>query len=164
MFFATYVGCVLFGLMLTSLATSGVLMRYLVEEPLEIEEMLNISYTKSSPVALVPIVSCAAVGCDSNCMEKIVVWKNVGPRVIPMDHKLRVTVSLTLPESEYSKNLGMFQVRVDFHSIKGETLASSSHPCMLKFRSEPICLLPTFFKVAPLITGYTSEADFESED
>ncbi|GMI93512.1 SEIPIN2 [Hibiscus trionum] len=157
MFCATYVGCVLFGIMFTSLATSGVLMRYLVEDPLEMKEMLNFDYTKSSPVAFVPIVSCAAFSCGSKCMEKIDVLKNVGPRVIPLDHKLKVTVSLTMPESEYNKNLGMFQVRVDFLSINGETLASSSHPCMLKFISEPIRLLLTFFKVAPLITGYTSE-------
>ncbi|KAL4291775.1 hypothetical protein GQ457_14G008920 [Hibiscus cannabinus] len=157
MFWATYVGCVLFGLMFTSLATGGVLMRYLVEEPLEVKEMLNFDYTKTSPVAFVPIVSCAAVGCGAKCMEKIDVGKNVGPRVIPLDHKLKVTVSLTLPESEYNKNLGMFQVRVDFLSINGETLASSSNPCMLKFISEPIRLLLTFFKVAPLLTGYTSE-------
>ncbi|KAE8719879.1 NOD26-like intrinsic protein 1,2 isoform 1 [Hibiscus syriacus] len=135
-----------------------VLMRYLVEKPLEIKEMLNFDCTKTSPVAFVPIVSCAAIGCDSKCREKIDVWKNVGPRVISMDHKLKVTVSLTLPESEYNKKLGMFQVRVDFLSVNGETLASASHPCMLKFRSEPICLLLTFFKVAPLITSYTSEA------
>ncbi|KAE8719881.1 NOD26-like intrinsic protein 1,2 isoform 1 [Hibiscus syriacus] len=139
-------------------AIGEVLMRYLVEKPLEIKEMLNFDCTKTSPVAFVPIVSCAAIGCDSKCREKIDVWKNVGPRVISMDHKLKVTVSLTLPESEYNKKLGMFQVRVDFLSVNGETLASASHPCMLKFRSEPICLLLTFFKVAPLITSYTSEA------
>ena len=89
---------------------SGVLMRYLVEEPLEIKENLNFDYTNSSPVAFVPIVSCAAVGCGVKCMEKIDIGKNVGSRVIPPDHKWQVTVSLTLPESEYNRNLGMFQV------------------------------------------------------
>ncbi|XWS18554.1 hypothetical protein CRYUN_Cryun32bG0055300 [Craigia yunnanensis] len=158
MLWATYVGFVLCGLLFTSLVISGVLMRCLVEEPLEIKEMLNFDYTKSSPVAFVPIVSCAAVGCGVKCMEKIDAGKNVGSRVIPPDHKLQVTVSLTLPESEYNRNLGMFQVRVDFLSVNGETLASSSHPCMLKFKSESIRLLLTFFKVAPLVTGYVSEA------
>ncbi|XVF27428.1 hypothetical protein REPUB_Repub14bG0105800 [Reevesia pubescens] len=157
MLWAAYVGCVLCGLLFTSLVISGVLMRYLVEEPLEIKETLNFDYTKTSPVAFVPIVSCAAVGCGVKCMEKIDVGKNVGSRVIPPDHKLQVAVSLTLPESEYNRNLGMFQVRVDFLSVNGETLASSSHPCMLKFKSEPIRLLLTFFKVAPLLAGYVSE-------
>ncbi|KAG4178302.1 hypothetical protein ERO13_A10G033300v2 [Gossypium hirsutum] len=149
--------CALCGLLFTSLATSGILMRYLVDEPLEIKEMLNFDYSKSSPVAYVPIVSCAAIGCGAKCMEKINVGNNVGSRVIPMDHKLKVTVSLTLPESEYNRYLGMFQVRVDFLSVNGETLASSSRHCMLKFRSEPIRFLLTVFKIVPLITGYSSE-------
>ncbi|KAB2060690.1 hypothetical protein ES319_A10G035600v1 [Gossypium barbadense] len=143
-FWATYVGCALCGLLFTSLATSGILMRYLVDEPLEIKEMLNFDYSKSSPVAYVPIVSCAAIGCGAKCMEKINVGNNV-------------TVSLTLPESEYNRYLGMFQVRVDFLSVNGETLASSSRHCMLKFRSEPIRFLLTVFKIVPLITGYSSE-------
>ncbi|GMI85944.1 SEIPIN2 [Hibiscus trionum] len=149
---AIYVGCVLCGLLLTSILISGVLMSYLVEEPLEIKEMLNFDYSKSSPVAFVPIVS-----CDAKCSEKIEIGKNVGSRVIPLDHKLRLTVSLTLPESNYNRKLGMFQVRVDFLSVNGDTLSSSSHPCMLKFRSEPIRLLLTFFKLAPIVTGYLSE-------
>ncbi|KAE8715016.1 NOD26-like intrinsic protein 1,2 isoform 1 [Hibiscus syriacus] len=154
---AIYVGCVLCGLLLTSILISGVLMRYLVEEPLEIKEMLNFDYTKTSPVVHVPIVSCDAVGCGAKCTEKIVIGKNVGSRAIPRDHKLQLTVSLTLPESTYNRRLGMFQVRVDFLSVNGDTLASSSNPCMLKFRSEPIHLLLTFFKLAPLVTGYMSE-------
>ncbi|XVE51515.1 hypothetical protein DITRI_Ditri02bG0048300 [Diplodiscus trichospermus] len=157
MFWATYVGCVLCGLLFTSLVISGVFMRYLVDKPLEIKQPLNFDYTKSSPVAFVPIVSCAGVSCGVKCMEKIDVGKNVGSRVIPRDHKLQVSVSLSLPESEYNRNLGMFQVRVDFLSINGETLSTSSHPCMLKFKSEPIRLLLTFFKVASLVTGYASE-------
>ncbi|KAB2007542.1 hypothetical protein ERO13_D10G034000v2 [Gossypium hirsutum] len=156
-FWATYVGCALCGLLFTSLATSGILMRYLVDEPLAIKEMLNFDYSKSSPVAYVPIVSCAAIGCGAKCMEKINVGNNVGSRVIPLDHKLKVTVSLTLPESEYNRYLGMFQVRVDFLSVNGETLASSSRHCMLKFKSELIRFLLTVFKIAPLITGYSSE-------
>ncbi|KAK8675623.1 hypothetical protein V6N13_033688 [Hibiscus sabdariffa] len=154
---AIYVGCVLCGLLLASILISGVLMSCLVEEPLEIKETLNFDYTKSSPVAFVPIVSCDAVGCGAKCTEKIGIGKNVGSRVIPLDHKLQLTVSLTLPESNYNRKLGMFQVRVDFVSVNGDTLASSSHPCMLTFRSEPIRLLLTFFKLAPIVTGYLSE-------
>lgn len=56
-----------------------------------------------------------------------------------------------------SSSFLFLKVRVDFLSINGETLATSSHPCMLKFKSEPIRFLLTFFKVAPLITGYVSE-------
>ncbi|GKU92417.1 hypothetical protein SLEP1_g6149 [Rubroshorea leprosula] len=158
LFWAAYVCCVLCGLLISSLVISGFLMRSLVEEPIEIKEMLNFDYTKNSPVAFVPISSCAGVHCDSNCMEKIEVWNNVGLRVIPPDHKLQVTVSLTLPESEYNRNLGIFQVRVDFLSDNGKILASSWHPCMLKFKSEPIRYLLTFLQVAPILSGYISES------
>lgn len=50
------------------------------------------------------------------------------------------------------------KVRVDFLSVNGETLASSSRYCMLKFESEPIRFLLTVFKIAPIITGYSPEA------
>ena len=50
------------------------------------------------------------------------------------------------------------QVRVDFLSENGKSLASLSRPCMLEFRSEPIRLLLTFFKIIPLVAGYVSES------
>ncbi|KAG8490102.1 hypothetical protein CXB51_015517 [Gossypium anomalum] len=99
-----YLGFVLCGLLFTSLVISWILMGYLVEKPLEIKETLNFDYTKGSPVAYVPIISCAAVGCG-------------------------VTVSLTLPESDYNRNLGIL----------------------------PIRLLLTLFKAVPLVTGIISE-------
>ncbi|TYI78869.1 hypothetical protein E1A91_D06G244600v1 [Gossypium mustelinum] len=49
------------------------------------------------------------------------------------------------------------KVRTDFISIKGETLDSSSHPCMMRFKSLPIRLLLTLFKAVPLVTGFISE-------
>nr|KJB68348.1 hypothetical protein B456_010G240300 [Gossypium raimondii] len=147
-----YLGFVLCGLLFTSLVISWILMGYLVEKPLEIKETLNFDYTNGSPVAYVPIISCAAVGCGVRCMGK-----NLGSGIIPPFHDLQVTVSLTLPESDYNRNLGMFQVRTDFISIKGETLDSSSHPCMMRFKSLPIRLLLTLFKAVPLVTGFISE-------
>ncbi|PPS01626.1 hypothetical protein GOBAR_AA19051 [Gossypium barbadense] len=158
-----------------------ILMRYLVEKPLEIKETLNFDYTKGSPVAYVPIISCAAVGCGVRCTgKKMDLGKNLGSPIIPPFHDLQVTVSLTLPESDYNRNLGMFQrvlgrsydhthvkicienecsmrVRTDFISIKGETLDSSSHSCMMRFKSLPIRLLLTLVKAVPLVTGFISE-------
>ncbi|KAF2302944.1 hypothetical protein GH714_011691 [Hevea brasiliensis] len=49
-------------------------------------------------------------------------------------------------------------VRVDFLSGDGKTLSSKRQLCMLKFRSEPIRFLLTFFKLAPLVTGYMLES------
>lgn len=49
------------------------------------------------------------------------------------------------------------KVRVDLLGGGGQVLASGRRPCMLQFKSQPIRLLLTFLKVAPLLTGYASE-------
>ena len=51
----------------------------------------------------------------------------------------------------------VLKVRVEFLSGNGETLSSSRHPTMLKFKSEPVRHLLTLFKVAPIVVGYVSE-------
>lgn len=155
---AFYVGFILCGLLLSSLVFSGVFIKYIVVEPMQMKEMLNFDYTKFSPVAYVPVLSCAAVSCGVNCKERVQDRGIFGFRVIPPGHKLASTVKFLLPESEYNRKLGIFQVRVEFLSAKGKTLASLSHPCMLHFKSEPIRLLLTFLKIAPLLSGYVSES------
>ncbi|XP_027338943.1 seipin-2 [Abrus precatorius] len=153
-----YVCCVLFGLLVSSFVFSGFLMKCLVEKPIQIREVLNFDYTKQSPVAYVPIISCAGVvGGKGSSENNVDVRKWVGERVIPSKHKVQVTLSLRVPESGYNRNLGVFQTRVDFLLSNGKTIASSSQPCMLRFRSEPIRLVMTFLKIAPLVTGYISE-------
>ncbi|EOA40136.1 hypothetical protein CARUB_v10008844mg [Capsella rubella] len=157
MFWAVYVGTVLFGLLVSSLMIGGFMINRIADEPFVLKEILNFDYTKNSPEAYVPITSCAGVDCVGSCKESNEMSKIRGLRVIPRDQKLDVTLSMTLPESAYNKNLGMFQVRVDFLSADGQTISSIRRPCMLRFRSEPIRLVQTFFKVVPLVTGYVSE-------
>lgn len=50
------------------------------------------------------------------------------------------------------------KVRVEFLSANGKVAASSTHPCMLRFKSHPIHLLETAFKTAPLMAGFQSES------
>ncbi|CAD5314019.1 unnamed protein product [Arabidopsis thaliana] len=157
MFWAVYVGIVLFGLLVSSLMIGGYVINRIADKPFEVKETLNFDYTKNSPEAYVPISSCAVVECEGSCKESNEMSKIRGLRVIPRDQKLDIILSMTLPESAYNKNLGMFQVRVDFLSVDGQTIASIRRPCMLRFRSEPIRLVETFFKVVPLVTGYVSE-------
>ncbi|KAL5839251.1 hypothetical protein ACOSQ3_011959 [Xanthoceras sorbifolium] len=158
LFWAIYVGFILCWLLIFSIVISGLFMRYLVEEPIQIKETLNFDYKENSPVALVPLMSCYGASCGVKCEENKDSWMSSESRVIPIGHKLQVTVILTLPESEYNRNLGVFQVRVDFLSANGKQLSSSSHPCMLRFKSEPIRLLLTFLKAAPVVAGYVSES------
>ncbi|KAJ0230316.1 Seipin-2 [Hirschfeldia incana] len=158
LFRAFYVGVVLFGLLVSAFVLGGFVINRVADKPFVIKEVLSFDYTKNSPEAFVPITSCAGgVACGGSCEESNEVLKIKGLRGIPRDHKLEITLSLTLPESYYNKNLGMFQVRVDFLSADGQTLDTIRRPCMLRFRSEPIRLVQTFFKVVPLVTGYVSE-------
>ncbi|EOA27058.1 hypothetical protein CARUB_v10023153mg [Capsella rubella] len=149
---AVYVGIMLFALLVSAFMISGFVITHLAHEPLVIREGLNFDYTKSSPEAYVPISSCAGMACDSSCKESIETEKIRG-----LKDRTIITVSITLPESEYNRNLGMFQLRVDFLSASGQILASSRRPCMIRFRSEPIRLVQTLLKIAPLVTGYVSE-------
>lgn len=110
MFWAVYVGIVLFGLLLSALMLGGYVINRIADKPFEVKESLNFDYTKNSPEAYVPISSCAGVACDGSCMESNEMSKIRGVRVIPRNQKLDITLSMTLPESAYNKNLGMFQV------------------------------------------------------
>ncbi|KAJ9135982.1 hypothetical protein P3X46_033100 [Hevea brasiliensis] len=152
MFWSFYVCMILCILVIFSMMVSGSLVINLLEKPVQIREELSFDYTENSPVAFAPIMSCGGVGCDLNCVKK-----SLGRRVVQPNDKLEVNVLLTLPESAYNKNLGLFQVRVDLLSPYGKTLASKRQLCMLKFRSEPVRFLLNFFKIVPLVTGYTSE-------
>ncbi|MFS7988520.1 putative Seipin family protein [Helianthus anomalus] len=153
---AAFVGFVLFCLLVFAFVVGGVVMKCVVEAPVSKIARLNFDYTRDAPMAFIPMMSC--FGRDCGCDEKIE-FDNVGmSRVIPLDRKLQATVSLTLPESGYNRNLGNFQVRVDYLSSNGKPLSSATQPCTMRFKSWPIRLLMTVFNLVPLIIGYSSES------
>ncbi|XP_042039618.1 seipin-2-like [Salvia splendens] len=155
---SAYVCSVLLGLLVSAFVVGGVLIRLVVEEPIRMGRNLNFDYSEKSPVALVPIMSGVKMNGDvRHFMEKPEILKAGESRVVPRDHGVHVTVSLTLPESEYNQHLGIFQVRVDFLAADGQILATLRRPCMLQYRSQSIRLLLTLLKVVPILTGYTSE-------
>ncbi|KAL7617581.1 hypothetical protein Lser_V15G04090 [Lactuca serriola] len=154
---SAFIGFILIGLVVFSLVISGTIMKFITEVPFHKVQQLNFDYTQDTPMAFVRIMSSQqpfCLGCDENIKFGDVAQS----RIIPHDHKLQATVSLTLPESYYNRNLGIFQVRVDFLSESGKFLATTTQLCMLHFKSPPIRLLTTFLKLAPLITGYSSES------
>ncbi|ESW31489.1 hypothetical protein PHAVU_002G242400 [Phaseolus vulgaris] len=154
---SVYVCCILFALLVCSLVVSGFLMKSLVEKPFQMSQGFNFDYTKQSPVALVPVMSCDNVGGGHDSKTNVAVGEWMGRRVIPAKQKVQVTVSLVVPESEYNTNLGIFQIKLDFLSFDGKTIWTANQPCMLKFISEPIRLMMTFLKIVPLVTGFISE-------
>lgn len=107
---SVYVCTVLVVLLLSAFLVGGILMRIIMEEPIRIEEHLDFDYTQKSPEAFVPIMACPGTGYGFSVMENLEVNKFDGGRVIPPKHKLQVKLSLTLPESDYNINLGIFQV------------------------------------------------------
>ncbi|GFQ03192.1 seipin [Phtheirospermum japonicum] len=149
-----YVCSILAGLLVSAFVMGGLLTRRMVDEPMRVTRSLNFDYTEKNPIAFVPIEASSESSRDLYLGDKT---KGSLSRAIAPNHKLQVTVLLTLPESDYNQKLGIFQVRVDLLDTDGKTLVSLRRPCMLQFRSRPLRLLLTFLKVAPILTGYTSE-------
>ncbi|KAK9064303.1 hypothetical protein SSX86_015683 [Deinandra increscens subsp. villosa] len=151
-----YFGFVLVCLSVPAFVFSGVVMKWIVEEPVEITGQLVFDYTKDSPVAFVSVISCPE-SCSLVQNRKDEIGSLGEARVVPLDHELIATVSLVLPESDYNRNLGIFQVRVDFLSSDGKLLATTRKPCMLQYKSDPIRLMSAFVNLASVLTGYSSE-------
>ncbi|PIA42041.1 hypothetical protein AQUCO_02100111v1 [Aquilegia coerulea] len=155
-FWSIYICIVLSGFLLTGFVIGGLIIRYLIEKPIQMTEDLNFDYTRASPVAFVPIMFCPNSYSGAKYQDDV--GKSAVSPVFPSNHKLQLTISLTMPESDYNRKLGVFQVRVDFLSQNGEVTASSRHPCMLQFKSHILHYLETILKSVPLLAGYTSEA------
>ncbi|CAN6482907.1 unnamed protein product [Victoria cruziana] len=155
---SSYVGFVLFSFFILSFILSGVLMGSLLEKPIRMTKPLSFDYTVTDPKALAPLNAFEGIDYMQYCKRNVKAEKSDDRRSIPPYHKIQLTISLTLPESEYNRKLGVFQVIVDFLSANGEVLASSGHPCMLHFKSDQILLVGTLIKGVPLLAGYLSES------
>lgn len=105
LFMSIYVCSVLFGLLVLGFVIGSFAMRQIAEEPIQTTETLHFDYTKSSPVAFVPVLSSSG---DAVPFEQS--GKPVRARFIPHNRKFQLTLSLTLPESDYNRKLGVFQV------------------------------------------------------
>ncbi|WOK92883.1 seipin-2-like isoform X1 [Canna indica] len=156
-FWSLYVCFMLFGLLTVSFLGGGLIVRRVVEEPVHMTEELSFDYTKASPQALVPIPSYGGCSVSGEKFDVTTTSQNVW-RLVPPNQKLQLTISLTLPESNYNRNLGVFQVRVELLTLNGNVTTSSSQPCILRFKSSHIRLVETFLKSMLLLAGYSSES------
>ncbi|CAN8236209.1 unnamed protein product [Cochlearia groenlandica] len=111
-----------------------------VEKPVVARERLFFDYTEENPSAVFRFD------------------KRKRPFGLPVGHMVYVSLEIWMPESDLNRRIGLFQLKVELLSIKGETIARSSQPCMLRFRSKPIRLARTFVMSIPLITGIANEA------
>ncbi|XP_006660888.1 seipin-2-like [Oryza brachyantha] len=132
---AVYVCVVLCSILVMAFLAGGLLVGKVVEEPIQVTETLNFDYTKPSPVAFVPV-----------------------QRLVPPNQRMQLEVFLTLPESDYNRRLGVFQVRAEFLSADGKVISTSNQPCMLKFKSAHMHFIETFLRSVSLLSGYSSES------
>ncbi|KAL5997441.1 hypothetical protein ACLOJK_008371 [Asimina triloba] len=82
------------------------LVRWWAEEPLSLREPLHFDYTEVHPSAVVG----AGVGGRGGGRKM---------KVLPVGHTLHVTVLLLMPESEYNRRIGVFQVPLRRHHTQG---------------------------------------------
>lgn len=111
-----------------------------VEKPVVVRDRLFFDYTEENPSAVFSFD------------------KKKRSFSVPVGHSVHVSLVLWMPESEINRRIGVFQLKVELLSLKGETIARSSQPCMLRFRSKPIRLARTFVMSVPLIAGIANEA------
>nr|GMC70766.1 seipin-1 [Ipomoea batatas] len=76
---------------------------------------------------------------------------------VPVGHTFYVSLLLVMPESDYNRELGIFQVAAELISNNGGIVTRSSHPCMLQFRSQPIRLMRELIWGVPLLLGIATE-------
>ncbi|VFQ92664.1 unnamed protein product [Cuscuta campestris] len=154
---AAYVGMIL-GLLLTLAAILGVsLVRLWVEEPVLLRERLSFDYTAAHPTATFSFAHGSSGGGGFIGHKGIFVPKNkkVG---VPLGHTFYVSLVLVMPESDYNRELGIFQVGAELISNGGSARTRSSQPCMLHFTSQPIRLMRELVWGLPLLLGITAES------
>lgn len=79
-------------------------------------------------------------------------------RVVPVGHTTTVCLELLMPESDYNRHIGMFQVTAEAISANEDVIVSSSRPCMLGSRTFPVRMMRTFTMGVPLLVGMSSES------
>jgi len=134
---AAYVCVVLIVLMVVAALLGVSLVRMMwVEHPIYARQTLHFDYTHLHPTA---------------------VFSFGDKKFVPVGQTLYVSLLLLMPESDYNRDIGIFQLTAELISSGGDVIVKSSHPCMLHFRSWPIRLVRTFMMGIPLLLGITTE-------
>ena len=74
------------------------------------------------------------------------------------DQAYDVSVQLHVPTSDINFDLGNFMVNVELLTKKGEILATSSRPAILRYQSMTQRVLHVLAKALPLLIGWTEES------
>ncbi|XLU42346.1 hypothetical protein S245_037160, partial [Arachis hypogaea] len=104
----------------------GFVVSGLAQKPTQLIKGFNFDYTKQSPVAYVPLISCAGVVGGHDSVKEIAASKWVGQRVLPPKQNVQVTVSLEVPKSGHNRNLGG---QTEQHSKSQKILSITEPTC-----------------------------------
>nr|XP_043616150.1 seipin-1 [Erigeron canadensis] len=148
---AGYMCLLLMGLMMLSVVLGVFLVRLWVEEPVFVQQNLYFDYTDVNPYAVLDF------GLFVDNYNNYYGNNKVMMKGIPVGHMCDVRLAFVMPDSDYNRYLGMFQVVAESVSSNGDVIARTSHPCMPHFRSEPIRAMQTLLWSAPLVLGFRSE-------
>ncbi len=91
----------------------------------------------------------------TKCLQAMEI-SDIQPILVP-NQRYFFEVTLTLPESEINKRLGMFMVTVDLRSSDKQLLASSKQSSMLPFESNMIAIFRRMLLLLPLSAGLLAE-------
>ncbi|CAL5192799.1 unnamed protein product [Lathyrus oleraceus] len=145
---AAYVCMVLFLVLILAFVVGVGLVRFWVEEPLIVHESLHFDYTETNPSAVFSFSG------EVSAAGGYIKTKHIR---VPVGHTFSVSLSLLMPESDFNRELGVFQLTAELLSVNGNVIAKSSQPCMLRFRSSPIRLARTVMMGLPLVLGISAE-------
>ncbi|KAH7670565.1 Seipin family protein [Dioscorea alata] len=136
---ALYAGAALLAVAAVAVMLGLLLVELWADEPVIVREPLYFDYTEPFPSARVSL-------------------SDGKGRPVPAGHAVRASLQLVMPESDYNMHVGIFQVNAEALSSKGNIIATSSQPCMMKFRSLPVRLTHTFLMGVPLLLGMSTES------
>nr|KYP64164.1 Seipin [Cajanus cajan] len=144
---AAYV-CMLLILVLFLATVVGVgLVRFWVEEPVSVKENLHFDYTEAHPTAVFLFNGFTSF---KGQLKK----KHIS---VPLGHTFFASLVLVMPESDFNRDLGVFQLNAELLSENGKVISNSSQPCMLRYRSSPVRLARTAMMGVPLVLGISGE-------
>ncbi|WCJ38846.1 Seipin-1 [Euphorbia peplus] len=131
---AVHVLVVLTGLMIMAGILGVGLVRVWVEDPVTVKDKILFDYSEMNPKGVFELIN-----------------------GVPVGHSFHVSLELLMPESDYNRHIGVFQLNAELLSANEVVIAKSSQPCILTFRSLPIRLIRTCIMSVPLDLGISSE-------
>ncbi|OMO73157.1 Adipose-regulatory protein, Seipin, partial [Corchorus capsularis] len=152
--------CMVLVLVMGLAALVGIgLVQLWLEEPVVVREKLFFDYTEVNPNAVFGLtLSATGTGTGTGGgFDAKVSYRKRQINYVPVGHTFHLHLLLLMPESDFNRHIGVFQLTAELLSTTGNVIAKSSQPVMLRFRSLPVRLARTFLMGIPLLLGISSE-------